>query len=154
MNSRAAAAGVAALVVAAVATLIVAGCGRTSESVGRLRAQATNVCTRAVDEGALIKPPAVPAATTTFLRRGLAVLRSEVAELRRLPAPTEQAGAYSAAVEALGREEAILTGTVRNLDRGADPLSTIKTLQRRLAPVEADGDAAWRTLDVPACVSR
>jgi hypothetical protein len=31
---------------------------------------------------------------------------------------------------------------------------TIKTLQHRLAPLEADGGAAWRTLDVPECINR
>ena len=144
--------GVAALVVSA--TLIVSGCGRASESVGQLRAQAASVCARAIDAGARIKPPAVPAGTATFLRRGSDVLDTEVAQFRTLRPPNEHAGAYSAAVEALRREAAILTATVRDLDRGADPLPAIKTLQHRLAPVEADDDAAWRTLGVPACVSR
>jgi hypothetical protein len=49
---------------------------------------------------------------------------------------------------------ASLTSTAHDLDRGADPLTTIKTLQHRLAPVEADDVAAWRTLGVPACVNR
>ncbi|MBV8710649.1 MAG: hypothetical protein JOY56_02665 [Solirubrobacterales bacterium] len=147
-------AGAAALVLAAVAALILAGCGGASESAGRLRAQATRVCALALQEGARIKPPAVPAATPAFLRRGNAVLRSEIAQLRTLRPPSEQAGVYSAAVAALRREAAILGATIRDLDRGADPLPTIKALQHRLAPVETDGDAAWRTLDVPACVSR
>jgi hypothetical protein len=96
--------------------------------------------------------PAIPADTTSFLRRGIAALAPELAKLRRLRAPSEQAGAYSTALGSIARELTILTDTVHDLDRGADPLPTIKTLQRRLAPVEADADAAWRTLDVPACV--
>ena len=74
--------------------------------------------------------------------------------MRILRAPRERAGAYSAAIGSLAQELMILTGTARDLDRGADPLTTIKTLQHRLAPVEGSGDAAWRTLGVPACVSR
>ena len=143
---------IAALVVAV--AFIVAGCGGSSDSPGQLRAQAANVCARALDDGVRIKPPAVPAGTATFLRRGTNVLESEIDQLRTLRPPNEQAGAYSAAVEALRREAAILSTTVRDLDRGADPLSTIKTLQHRLAPVEANANAAWRTLDVPLCVSR
>lgn len=154
MISRTAAAEIAVLVVAGAAALTVSGCGASSETAGPLRVQATQVCTRTVDEAARIKPPVVPAATAPFLRRGIAVLRPEIAQLRTLRPPNEQAGAYSEAVDALGREAAILIATVRNLDKGADPLTAIKTLQHRLAPVEADGDAAWRTLGVPACVSR
>ena len=99
-------------------------------------------------------PPATPTGTAALLRRGVAVLRPDLAGLRRLRAPSERAGAYSAALGSLARELTILTDTVHDLDRGADPLPMIKTLQDRLAPVEADGDAAWRTLDVPACVNR
>jgi hypothetical protein len=142
------------VVLASVAALAVAGCGGSSASMQKLRAQAGRVCTRALDAGAQIRPPAIPADTTSFLRRGIAALSPELANLRRLRAPSEPAGAYSAALGSLARELAILNDTVHDLDRGADPLPTIKTLQRRLAPVEADGDAAWRTLGVPACVGR
>jgi hypothetical protein len=141
-------------VLASVAALAVAGCGGSSESTQKFRAQTGRVCTRALEANARIRPPAIPADTTSFLRRGIAALAPELATLRRLRAPSEQAGAYSDALGSLARELTILTGTVHDLDRGADPLPTIKTLQRRLAPVEADGDAAWRTLGVPACVGR
>ncbi len=141
-------------VLASVAALAIAGCGGASESVKQLRAQAGRVCTRALDAGALIEAPAIPAGTMAFLRRGIAVLRPELADLRTLRAPSEQAVAYSSALGALARELTILTAMAHDLDRGADPLSAIKTLQRRLAPVEAGEDAAWRTLDVPACVNR
>jgi hypothetical protein len=141
-------------VVASVVALVVAGCGGSSASMQKFQAQARRVCTNAADSGAVIRPPAIPADTTAFLRRGIAALEPELAGLRTLRAPTEQAGAYSTALGSLARELTILTGTVHDLDRGADPLTTVKTLQHRLAPVEAAGDAAWRTLDVPACVSR
>jgi len=154
MILRAGAAAVAALAAAGLVAVIVSACGGSSESASRFRAGATGVCTRALDEGARLRPPAFPAGIAAFLRRGTAVLRTEHAQLTTLRPPSEDAGAYSAAVEALGREVTILTAMVRDLDRGADPRSTIKTGQHRLAPVEAHGNAAWRTLDVPACVSR
>jgi hypothetical protein len=55
---------------------------------------------------------------------------------------------------AVERELSILRTTSDGLDRGADPVSTIKTLQERLAPVESDEAAASRQLQIPACVSR
>jgi hypothetical protein len=142
------------VLLAGVAALAMAGCGAASPTIVRLRAQATRVCTRANAQNARIAPPPVPARTAPFLRRGIAVLRAELADLHTLRVPRAQAGAYSVALGALAHELAILTSTAHDLDRGADPLTTIKTLQHRLAPVEADNDAAWRTLEVPACVNR
>jgi len=147
---RAIAAGAIALALA----LAVAGCGGSSASMTGLRAAATRACSHAAYLSARIPPPALPAATTDFLRRGVDVLTPELAALHKLRAPNEAAGEYSHAVGALARERTLLRSAVHELDRGADPLRTIKTLQHRLAPVEADDDAAWRTLGVPACVSR
>lgn len=141
------------VLLAGVAALAVTGCGATSPSIARLREQTARVCTRADVQSARIAPPSVPARTASFLRRGIAVLRAELADLHTLRVPRAQAGAYSVAVGALAHELAILTSTAHDLGRGADPLTTIKTLQHRLAPVEADNDAAWRTLGVAACVS-
>jgi hypothetical protein len=146
MRPRAVAAGVCALALA--------GCGGSSPTLARLQAQASRVCTRAVAAGAEIAAPAAPAHTSAFLRKGIATLRPELASLRTLRAPTAQGSTYAAALQSLARELTILSGTVHDLDRGADPLTTMKTLQRRLAPVESDDDAAWRTLGVPACVNR
>jgi hypothetical protein len=135
--------------------LAVAGCGSSPPSaVANLQRQAARVCSRAQARGTEIKPPAVPAQTAAFLRRGTAVLGSELAALRALRVPPVQSGTYSAAVGALARELTILTDTARGLDRGADPLTAIKTLEHRLAPVESEDDAAWRTLGVPACAAR
>ena len=144
----------AAIAVALALAVAVAGCGGSSESMRKLRAQATRICTGALAQQARIQPPPVPAATTAFLRRGIAALRPELAQLRKLRPPSERARTYAAALGSLARALTILTATVHDLDRGADPLTTIKTLEHRLAPVEANGNAAWRTLDVPACVNR
>ncbi len=142
------------VLLAGVATLAMAGCGSASPTDARLRAQATRVCTRANSQNARIAPPPVPARTGAFLRRGIGVLRGELAGLRTLRVPRAQVGAYSVALGSLTHELALLTSTAHDLDRGADPLTTFKTLQHGLAPVEADNDAAWRTLDVPACANR
>ena len=141
-----------ALAVGAVA-LAVAGCGSSPPSaVANLQRQAARVCTRAQARGTEIKPPALPAQTAEFLRLGIAVLRPELDSLRALRVRPVQSGEYSTAVGSLDRELTILTDTARELDRGADPLTTIKALEHRLAPVEAAGDTAWRTLGVPACI--
>ncbi|MBV9603805.1 MAG: hypothetical protein JO027_01790 [Solirubrobacterales bacterium] len=141
-------------ILAGAVALALSGCGSGSPSMTRLRAQATRVCTRSLVQGAQIAPPATPARTGQFLHRGIAVLGPELAALGKLHAPSEQAGAYSAALASLTHALAILTSTAHDLDRGADPLTTIKTLQHRLGPVEANANAAWRTLGVPACVTR
>jgi hypothetical protein len=146
MRARALAAGAVALAVA--------GCGTSSSNWSNVRAEVARECTRAQARGAEIKPPAVPSQTAAFLRRGIAVLGPELSALRAVRVPSEQSGPYSTAVGSIARELAILTDTARGLDRGADPLSTIKVLEDRLAPVEVAGDAAWRTLGVPACVAR
>jgi hypothetical protein len=143
-----------AMLVSAVA-LAVAGCGGSASStMARFRAQAARVCTRAHVQDARIAPPQVPAQTGAFLRRGIAVLASELANLRTLHPPREWVDAYSSALAALAHEITILTTTAHDLDHGADPLTTIKTVQHRLAPVEAAGDAAWRRLGIPACITR
>jgi hypothetical protein len=138
---------------ASAAALAMAGCGAKSPSIVHFRALATRACTRADVQSARIAPPPVPSRTAAFLRRGIAIVREELDALRTLHVPRAQTGAYSVALSSLAHELSILTSTAHDLDRGADPLTTIKTLQHRLAPVEADNDAAWRTLDVPACVN-
>lgn len=146
MRRRALAAGAVALTVA--------GCGASSSRPGSLRAQAARVCARAQAQGTEIKPPAGAAQTAAFLRRGMAVLGPELTALRGLRVPPAQSGAYSTAVGALAGELALLATATHDLDHGADPLTEIKVLQRRLAPAEGRADAAWRTLGVPACVGR
>jgi hypothetical protein len=131
--------------------IALAGCGTATPTTGAFRAGATRVCTRAIAKAGRVPPPATVADTTTFLRRGTAVLRSELAELRALRAPTAQTTAYAAALTADQRELDLLDAVVHDLDLGADPLSAVKTLQRRLSPLEAADAAAWRALDVPAC---
>ena len=138
----------------AVVAFALAGCGSSSPSLSRLRRQATRICQSALDKSDRIGPPALPSATAPFLRRGAAVLSAELSELRTLKAPAENARVYSAALTAQSRQVVLIDGVVRDIGRGADPVSAIKTLQRRLAPTESAEDAAWRTLDIPACAVR
>jgi hypothetical protein len=138
----------------AAAVLAVAGCGSSSPSASRLRQQATVICQRAATQSNQITAPALPSDTAAFLRRGVVVVAPELAELRMLTAPADAASSYSAALAAMSRQLSTLDDTVGDLDHGADPLSVIKTLERRLAPAESAENAAWRTLDIPACASR
>lgn len=140
-------------VVASVVALVLAGCG-SSPTAARLAAQATRICDRALDQGARIAPPAVPAQTGAFLRRGITTLSGELSDLRPLRVPHAESDGYATALDSLTQELLILTASEHDLDRGDDPVSTVQTLQRQLAPAEAKGDAAWRTLGVPACVTR
>jgi hypothetical protein len=144
----------AAILSLAALALAITGCGASSPSLSGLRRQATGICQRALAESDRIRPPAVPSGTEAFLRRGAAALAAKLAELRTLKAPAEEARSYSAALAAESRQLRILDGTIRGLHRGADPLSVIKTLQRRLAPTESTEDAAWRMLGIPACAGR
>ena len=145
---------VAIAAAAAATAFAVAGCGSSSPSATRFRLEATRVCQPALTRSHQIRAPALPSGTAEFLRRGADVLGPELAELRALRPPANESGSFSAALAAASRQLSILNGTIRELDRGADPLSVIKPLQRRLAPAESAENAAWRTLGIPACASR
>ena len=142
------------VIAAAAIALAVAGCGTSSPSMSGLRRQTTRICQQALAQSDGIRPPALPSGTAAFLGRGAAALAPELVELRALKPPEDEAGLYSAALAAASRQLTILDGTIHELDRGADPMTVIKTLQRRLAPTESAENAAWRTLGIPACASR
>jgi hypothetical protein len=143
-------AGIAAVMLA----LGVAGCGSSSTSLAPLRRNATRVCERSLARSDAITPPALPAGTAPFLRRGATALRAELAGLRTLKPPADDGASYNTALGAMSNQLGTLDETVRDLDHGADPLATIKALQRRLAPAESTEDAAWHELGIPGCVTR
>ena len=64
------------------AAIGIAGCGSGSLSAIQLREQATQVCTATDRLAAAIPTPRSPAASGAYLKRGLAVLRPELSELR------------------------------------------------------------------------
>lgn len=150
MSRVAIASGAAALAL----VLAVAACGGSSQSIGRLRGQATRICQGALAGSDRIAAPSLASDTAAFLRRGTYVLRPELAQLQALRPPSDQADTYSAALAAASRQVTILDDTIRQLDGGADPMSVIKSLQGKLAPTESSEDAAWRTLGIPGCLSR
>lgn len=142
----------AALLIAPAASL--AGCGSDRLSAKALHDRATVLCATAERHTDKIATPRDPAGGLVFLRRGLAVLDPELKGLRALKPPSEHAAAYGAATDLFARKLEALRVTVRELERGANPVSAMSTLEQRLAPIETAEDARWRALDIPACVNR
>jgi hypothetical protein len=139
-----------------VATVAVAlaGCGSSSLSASQLRARAAVICDRAHVKTDAIATPALPSQGERFLTFGAAALAPELTALRRLRPLDDLAGDYRRALDATAGELGALRFTVTGLKAGNDPVVAIKTLQQRLAPLEQTGDAAWRSLKIPACAAR
>lgn len=139
----------------ALATLAVAGCGGGGAlSMAQLRDRATQICGTAARESAAIPAPAVPARTEPFLRRGTTVLGPELEKLHALKPPSDVADVYATAVRAFSLKLEALNRTLRGIERGDDPVGSIKSLQQRLSPIESSEDGAWRALEIPACLNR
>jgi hypothetical protein len=142
-------AGIGALLV-----LVLAGCGgTTSLSEKQLTTRATALCATAARRAGRIATPSAEAQGADFLNRGIAALKPELAGLRALKAPDDVADVYQATLTAFSKQLDELEKTVRKLHAGEDPVVAWKTLQTKLAPLEATEDSAWRTLDIPACVT-
>jgi hypothetical protein len=143
------AAGVALLLV-----LALGGCGSTTSlSEKQLRTRATSLCATAARRAGRIPTPDTEDQGVDFLNRGIAALKPELAGLRALKAPDDVADVYAATMKAYSKQLDELEKTVRKLHSGEDPVVAWKTLQTKLAPLEATADGAWRTLDIPACVT-
>lgn len=136
------------------AALVMGGCGSPPLSTSQLRAGASRPCLVARRQADRIPTPGSPAGGVAFLKGGIAALRPELASLRRLRAPSDLARDYATALAALSSELDALAATARELDQGYDAVIAIKTLQRRLAPIESERNGAMRALGIPACVSR
>jgi hypothetical protein len=143
-----------ALAAALAALVTLTGCGGSSLSSRDLRADATRACAVGQTRTRRITPPASPAAGAMFLRRGLAVLAPELGALRSLHPPGGLESNYNAAVDAFGSEVNAIRATLARLGRGGDPLVGFPALARLLAPLETRQNAAWQSLDIPACVQR
>ena len=137
-----------------VAALALCGCGATSLSANQLRSQAARLCTATTRQINRIPTPTSPAGGAQFLRIGLAALTPELQALRTLRPPGDLAHDYSTALTTTARELAALHSTLRVLEGGGDPVILIKALQRRLRPLEARANGAWRALKIDACVNR
>jgi hypothetical protein len=133
---------------------VLAGCGSTPLSTSQLRTGVTRVCTVAGRETNAIARPRSPAAGAAFLKRGLAVLRPELAQLQAFRPPSDLAQVYRISLDAFSGKLGALTRTVRALDRGADPVPAFQALQRRLAALEAAENGGWQALEIPACLNQ
>jgi hypothetical protein len=139
---------------AVLAALALSGCGSSSLSSTQLRGDATRICTATTQLTDRIPTPTSPGGATSFLTRGETAIAAEVKALTRLHPPSNLAAVYATAVGASDAELRSLRTTVRQLGRGSDPATAIKSLQRRLAPLEARANAAWQNLGISACVNR
>ena len=137
-----------------VLALLSAGCGGSSSMSARaLRSDAGRVCAAATQQLNAIPTPQVPSQGASFLRRGIAALRSELAGLSTLRPRGELAVHFSQARSATEQELKVLQSSLRGLKTGNDPIVAFKTLQTQLAPLEKRAGVAWRAVGVPACAA-
>ena len=120
----------------------------------QLRSDATRICTTTTRQTDRIPTPTSPGGATSFLRRGEAAITTEVKQLGTLRPPANVAAVYASALRASGAELRSFRRTVDQLNRGRDPATAIKSLQRGLAPLEARANTAWHTLGTSACLNR
>ena len=129
--------------------VVVAGCG-AGLTAAQVRNRATQTCERAAYRSAAIRLPGTPSGGRRFLGQGIAMLAYETRALRSLG----DHGSIHVAVSAMAAELAALRSSLKGLRAGNDPVVAFKTLQQQLAGPELRANTAWRTLRVPACVSR
>jgi hypothetical protein len=134
--------------------LAVAGCGSSQLSASDLRTNAMRLCATANQATGRIPSPKSPAGAGTFLKQGIAVMRPELASLEALSPPSDLAQVYGISTHAFAGKLHALDAAVRRLDRGADPVPAVQSLQRRLAPLESEENGAWQALQIPACLNR
>jgi hypothetical protein len=134
--------------------ILLGGCGgSTSLSEKQLRARATALCATAARRAGRIPTPSDESQSPAFLNRGIAALKPELAGLRALKAPDDDADAYHVSVDAFSKQLDELERTVRKLHSGEDPVVAWKTLEEKLGPLESTADGGWRALEVPACLN-
>ena len=139
-----------ALVLALAAT----GCGGSSSMSARaLRTDASRVCATATQQLNAIPTPQVPSQGASFLRRGIAALRLELAGLSSLRPRGELGVHFGQARDATEQELQVLRSSLKGLQAGNDPIVAFKTLQTQLAPLETQAGAAWRAVGAPVCAA-
>jgi hypothetical protein len=142
-----------ALLVAALLTALT-GCGSSSLTDRDLRAKATVACRQASERLSHIPQPSSAAAALPFLRSGVAVLGPELAALRRLAPPADLSTRYHSTLAEFGTAVQMVRGTIEVLARGGDAVASFASLEHQLGPIIASENTGWRTLQIPACVSR
>jgi hypothetical protein len=143
-----------ALALASLAALSLGGCGGSSLSMQQLRNQASRPCRIATRELDRTPTPSSPSGEAEFLRRGVAAIAPELRSLRGLTPASGLAHEFSSALRASSQVLAALRGSAKRLATGGDPVVSIKTLELRLAPLEAEANSAWTALGIPACFGR
>lgn len=143
---------VLALVLAALAAVLLGGCGDASLSASQLRTQAGAICTRTAAATDRIALPSTPDQGDAFLRDGLARLRPAAAALGRLKAPAELRRRYDRAVQLAAQEIRLIARHEREIARGEDAVGAFRALQAALDPLTSEENAYWRGLEIPACV--
>lgn len=149
MSTRLAVATVAAVLAL---VLALAGCGTSTMSARQLRTKASRPCRIAQQTLSQIPAPTLPDGAAKFLSRGIAALAPEQAKLAQLHPGGSLGETYRRALAAGDRQLAALRAAAGDLRAGDDPVRTVRTLQRRLAPLEVREAGAWRELGITACV--
>ena len=144
--ARATAAGLAALALAA--------CGSSTASPAQVRSQASAICAHANTRIGRIPTPTNATGALAFLDQGVASLKPEVNQLKRLSVSGDAADVWNDAVSALAQQLAALETTASKIRGGGDPAQAYKSLQRTLAPLETRANGAWQALQIPACAGQ
>lgn len=131
-----------------------AGCGDDALGSAQLHARATAICARTAAATDRVAVPNTPAQGGRFLREGLAQLRSATTQLAELRASSQLRERYGRAVQLARQEVALIARHQRAIARGDDVILTYRRLERALAPLVRQENAAWRGLGIPACVRR
>ena len=139
---------------AALAAVMLGGCGGSSLSNDQLRSQATRLCNLAESQTDRAATPSSPTEMTGFLEKGIAVMKPELVQLRALHPTQDLTPVYATATAALAQQLAALQRAEATIQRGDNPVTATKALGQKLAPLRMEADGAWQALQLPACLSR
>jgi hypothetical protein len=146
-----------AVVLPGLLLLALMGCGGSGSSglsARDLRTQATRLCTIARKQTDRIAAPSSPAGAAAFLNQGLAVLQPELKALRQLHPSGDLGQVYKTAITAFAQKVDAVRTAATALAGNGDPVTTMKSLEQQLAPLEEEENGAWQALEIPACLNR
>jgi hypothetical protein len=135
------------------AATLVSGCGGSPLSNDQLHTDATRICSLTTARTNGIPTPGSPAASATFLDRGIAALTPELEGLQALHPSGDDADVYKSTVKTFAEKVRALKDAQHGIDRGDDPVRTLQELQRKLGPLESQENGGWDALQLPACES-
>jgi hypothetical protein len=141
-------------VAAGLAALALGACGSSTASPAQVRSQASAICAHANVRIGRITTPANATGALAFLDNGVASLKPELNQLKRLSVSGDAADVWNTAVRALSQQLAALESTASKIRGGGDPVQAYKSLQQTLAPLETQANGAWEALQIPACAGQ